>query len=199
MFNIDSKTKIKLNSEINGIKKYALKLSRKKGSNMELMKQVFKHSYVYVHINTSLSFLNPKQAEEKSLELMNDLEDYGISFEYRKTEDTSNRDSIFGSIRLSNTKSNSNIITFILPKDYNNDLLINKLFEIGFTIYAPLDNDNKEISLEKVFLNKFKTEDEKDCSFRYSIFLTDYFSQFIITTKHLNKKEIEEMFEKPLI
>lgn len=199
MFNLlNPKTKVKLLSENNGIREYTILFSRKKDSNIELLKEILRQNYLYVHIDTSLCFLNYDQAEKKASEIMKLLQDFSIELNHRISEDTSNRDTILGSIKLSNTKRNCSIITFILPKDFNNDFLIKNLFEIGFMIYAPIENDYKEVTLDKVFWNKFKTEDEKSSSFNYSIFLTDYISQSTITTKYLFQPEIEKIFLKSI-
>lgn len=197
MFNLfNSKKKIQSFSERNGTKKYTLVFSRKKDSCKELLRKILGLNYIYVHIDTSLCFLNYDQAEKKSLEVIKILEDCAIDFNHRISEDTSNRDNIFGAFKVSNIQRNCNIITFILPKNFSNDLLINKIFEVGCMIYAPLvkDNDNKEIIVNKLFLNNFKSEDEKNDSFRYYIFLADLLPQFTITTKWLTQSEVAKIF-----
>lgn len=199
MFNfLNSKAKVKLVSDKNGIQKYNIIFPMKNGNYIpyaaDIFKIILKESDIFVHIDTSFSFAGYEEAKEISLTVRKLLQDNEIQFKHMVAPDTSNRGAVLGLIKLNKEKATCNIITFKLSKEFDNETLINKLVELGCNIYVPLKDTNEDEMLEKLFLNQFEGDNGKSSYFKYHTFLTNYITQSAITTKFLTQQEIESIF-----
>jgi hypothetical protein len=179
----------------NSIKEFVILYPKKKGVSINISKDIIKNvlrtSDIVVNINTSLSYTGDTNIEECSMKLKEALKDLGLQYNFRIFTMDSQGSSLGQLLKLSKKKKDYEIITFMLPQNFNDYALFDYMIQLGCEILVPVQIAS-EIT-EQVFNGHFSRDQEKFTSFKYTLYISNFIDQTLLRTKVLDMGDVEKI------
>lgn len=173
---------------------YPVKSGKPVSKGSLILDNILKNDSVIVNIDTSFSFLDNSESSKYAEELRSMLRDRDIHFDYRVTEAETQAGlgGLLGQFLGFGKKSKSReIVTFELPKLYNDKSLLTLLLKLCPELYIPIEY-NSQIAQE-IFNCHFQDLKNRFSTFKYVAYLNEYLGQTAIRTTVLNLNDVKAL------
>ena len=191
---------LKIKKQYNdSISEFIISYPRKNGNYISLGKDiitnVLKDNDIIVHINTSLCFSTMINITEVVKELKSALRYEDIIFHSRVIKGSGNSNSLGSLFQMSKKKSTYELVTFKLPRYFNNEKLLDTILKVGCEIYVPTIEQFDEGIILQVFNHNFDEDEVEDkfLLFKYILYINNFVEQAVIRTKVIDLSDVEKL------
>lgn len=196
-----SKCGVSIHSSCKGlVKEFVIAYPQNKGKGMDIgpsiIKNLLKEGSAIIEIDSSLCFSGKVDIKASIVYLKDRLNYLPIPFEYRIYKKDPPSGNPLSKMFSMNVKQNSQEnIVFELPKDFEDDKLLEPILNLGCFIYFPAENEAHPSLVQRILNGHFRDDESEGRYdiFKFIMYINNVIKQASLKTTCLDLKDVERI------